>query len=167
MNHKRNLFIFDIDGTLADLTHRLHYIKFNASMHGFERDFKPNWDAFHEHVDKDEPIEPVIKLCETLLITNNDVWFFTGRMEHSRRKTYRWLFNNIRWFHNHDLYDHQLVMRQTGDFRPDYIIKKEMLDNMLDEDKERLVCIFDDRQQVVDMWRKNGITCLQVKDGNY
>jgi len=27
--------------------------------------------------------------------------------------------------------------------------------------------VFDDRQQVVDMWRQNDLTCFQVADGNF
>ena len=33
--------------------------------------------------------------------------------------------------------------------------------------KENIVGVFDDRQKVVDMWRKNGLTCFQVADGNF
>ena len=40
-------------------------------------------------------------------------------------------------------------------------------DAMSDEDKKRLICIFDDRNKVVNMWRSLGITCLQVANGDF
>ena len=58
-------------------------------------------------------------------------------------------------------------MRAHLDTKPDYTVKQEMYDRMLVEDKGRLIAVFDDRQQVVDMWRKNKVTCYQVAKGNY
>jgi len=58
-------------------------------------------------------------------------------------------------------------MRRSGDFTPDDVLKKQWLDSMLPEDRERLVCVFDDRDRVVKMWRDNGVTCLQVAPGEF
>ena len=44
--------VFDIDGTLADLSHRLKWVQ------GEEK----NWDKFYEEVEKDDVIEPVAQL---------------------------------------------------------------------------------------------------------
>ena len=33
--------------------------------------------------------------------------------------------------------------------------------------KDNVAMVFDDRQQVVDMWRYNGLTCFQVADGDF
>ena len=30
-----------------------------------------------------------------------------------------------------------------------------------------IVCVFDDRQKVVDMWRELGLTCMQVDKGDF
>ena len=32
---------------------------------------------------------------------------------------------------------------------------------------DNVAMVFDDRQQVVDMWRKNGLTTIQVADGDF
>jgi|TARA_R110000823_G_scaffold205986_1_gene336775 hypothetical protein len=51
---------------------------------------------------------------------------------------------------------------------PDYEIKQGMLDGILNHvSKENILYAVDDRQQVVDMWRSNGITCLQCAVGNF
>ena len=57
-------------------------------------------------------------------------------------------------------------MRPEGDYRPDYQVKQEMLNSLKAEGFEVLFTV-DDRKQVVDMWRRNGITCLQCAEGNF
>ena len=56
-------------------------------------------------------------------------------------------------------------MRQDGDFRRDDIVKQEILDKYID--KDRVLFVLDDRDQVVDMWRRNGLTCFQVAEGDF
>jgi hypothetical protein len=58
-----------------------------------------------------------------------------------------------------------LYMRQDGDFRRDDIVKQEILDKYID--KDRVLFVLDDRDQVVDMWRRNGLTCFQVAEGDF
>jgi hypothetical protein len=50
-------------------------------------------------------------------------------------------------------------------FKPDEILKKQMLDDHVDIDD--VFCVVDDRQKVVDMWREIGLTCFQVAPGNF
>jgi hypothetical protein len=57
-----------------------------------------------------------------------------------------------------------LLMRKEGDFRQDYIVKKEIYDRDIREAYKILFCI-DDRKQVTDMWREQGLVCLQCADG--
>lgn len=69
------------------------------------------------------------------------------------------------------LYDNQipydgLRMRALGDYRADNIVKKEILDQFLEEGVNPTV-VFDDRNQVVEMWRENNIPCIQVAKGNF
>ena len=54
-------------------------------------------------------------------------------------------------------------------FMPDDKLKQRWLDDLFPIDSKRLdiVCVFDDRDKVVDMWRKNGLTCMQVAPGNF
>ena len=52
-------------------------------------------------------------------------------------------------------------MRGRHDFRPDTEVKLEMVQD-LGFTPDDVLCIFDDRQSVVDMWRANGYRCLQV-----
>ena len=75
-------------------------------------------------------------------------------------------------FNFHD----QLFMRKEGDFRDDVEVKREMIKNLQIRKWNRseatfpleqvtpddVLCILDDRQGVVDMWRQEGFRCLQV-----
>ena len=57
--------------------------------------------------------------------------------------------------------DWELHMRKEGDYRPDTTIKYEMMYE-LKITPDDVLCILDDRQSVVDMWRQEGFRCLQV-----
>jgi hypothetical protein len=59
-----------------------------------------------------------------------------------------------------------LYMRRRNDRRPDYIVKAELLDQLL-ADGYRPIMAFDDRDQVVKMWREKGVPCAQVAEGNF
>lgn len=149
------LYIFDLDGTLANIEHRRHFV---------EGDVK-DWRTFFAECGKDVPIRNVIGTMDRLMKAGADVWIFSGRSDECMWLTKKWLFSWTGLTYR-DM-ETCLVMRQAGDYRADDVLKQEMLDNMLPEDWERLVAVFDDRDRVVNMWRSNGITCFQVAPGNF
>lgn len=138
----RNI-IFDIDGTLSDPSHRLHYLE------------NKDWDSFYNACDNDPPVKHLIYLVQEL---NKDhcIYIFTGRPERTREKTQKWLLDNGV---NYD----KLFMRKDDDHRPDYEIKAEMLEAL----SLPIWFAVDDRDQVVNMYRDKGILCLQCKEGDY
>lgn len=155
---RRPLYIFDIDGTLADCRHRLHYIdKANGSQ---------DWELFYRACTQDKPILPVIETMNSLLYAGAEIWFFTGRSDIVESQTVQWLerFTKLR-FKNR--FASNLMMREQGDRRPDHEMKKELYEMMFHEDRERLVGVFEDRKRVVDMWRSLGVTCFQVSSGEF
>ena len=135
--------IFDLDGTLADLTHRLHHIK----------DGNKRWDEFFDACDKDKPIDPICRLLRMVSEHAYRLVIVSARSDVVRGKTIEWLQSNQLPFD-------QLIMRKAGDYRTDDIVKEEILDRLLAENHDILFAV-DDRQRVVDMWRRRGITCLQ------
>ena len=58
------------------------------------------------------------------------------------------------------------IFRKAGDYRKDAFVKFEIGKDIMEE--YDVLCVFDDRDQVVDMWR-NGLQlqCFQVADGNF
>ena len=53
------------------------------------------------------------------------------------------------------------MLREDGDNTPDQELKRAWLHAY---GKERILFTVDDRQKVVDMWREEGLTCLQCAD---
>jgi len=164
------LYCFDLDGTLADLTHRLHYIKNPLRNDNSDeiiekgpefikkhQNWKPNWDRFFEEVDKDTPIQWVIDLLD-IVRRKGAVLILSGRSGITETKTREWLKRyNI-------LYDY-LIMRPVKNHKPDYLLKKWMLEDFLRDfllDKDfQVQFIVDDRSSVIKMWRENGYNVLQ------
>ena len=148
-----NSIVFDLDGTLANISHRLHYVK----------NGKKNWEAFFEAIPADQPISEIVELAIDLIqIDTKPVLFATGRPESTRSDTEEWLrYNGI------DVdFETKLFMRQSGDRRPDAEVKSGILERMGDAGFKP-VLVFDDRQSVVDMWRREGIRVAQVAIGNF
>lgn len=150
-------YVFDIDGTIADLSHRLHHISEEFDDQGMKR--KKDWDAFFANASKDAPIPHVIKLARHLAMAGPAIVYVSGRSDQCRRETSDWLGR-------HELPVGTLYMRKAGDHRPDNLVKGELLDK-LQEDGYRPLMAFDDRDQVVKMWRERGVPCAQVAEGAF
>lgn len=136
---KPYVVLCDIDGTLA-----LH--------EGVRGPYEYNRVAF------DRPNENVVKVAQDL----DDIYgviFMSGREHSCYQDTYDWLLEN-------EFRDPTILMRKTGDKRPDYIVKQELFDAHI-RGKYDVLCVLDDRNQVVDMWREMGLTCLQVAEGDF
>jgi FMN phosphatase YigB (HAD superfamily) len=133
--------IVDLDGTLADVGHRLHHLQGRKS-----------WKRFFEGM----PRDPVNVWCRTLMTAMKregyGIAIITGRPDEYETAIRTWLLN-------HDVPYDRLHMRKSGDFRADDIVKKEILDAHFR--KEDILFVVDDRQTVVDMWRREGLVCLQ------
>lgn len=157
--------IFDIDGTLANLDHRLRHILKEPK----------DWDSFYRDIDKDQPIAPITLLCYSLFAMKEldkmfgyesefQVVFCTGRPETYRAKTMAWLERYVLIESNPALV--KLYMRKEGDFRPDAKVKEEMISQIKADGFEPFL-VFEDRLRVVDMWRRHGVQCCQVAPGDF
>lgn len=134
-----NCYIFDVDGTLALMNGRGPF----------------DWNR----VDEDLPNKPVISTFYNLSKSNANMFVFSGRDSVCVKKTAKWLEENGVVFD-------ELVMRPEGDTRKDSIVKREMYDTHI-KDKYNVLGIFDDRNQVVEMWRELGLPCYQVNLGDF
>ena len=142
--------IVDIDGTIADCTHRLHWIQSKPK----------NWKAFFSQLEDDAPIMPVIQIVKSLYFTGHRIIFVSARNEECREGSEKWIAKHV------GIIPKILLMRKNNDHRDDSIVKKEILDK-LREDGYDPVIAFDDRKRVCDMWRENGIICAHVAEGNF
>ena len=151
---KKNTIIFDLDGTLADISIRKKLaIKMPSGV--------MDWDIFLDptNIKLDVPNEPVVKIAQLFANDNFNIVIFSGRSDNTRDATLVWLIHNNVPFN-------KLVMRdRVRHFMPDNDFKKQLLDEHVDIDDVFLVV--DDRQQVVDMWRSLGLKVFQVDEGDF
>lgn len=145
--------IFDLDGTLALIDER--------RAKATKPDGKINWDVFFapENIQLDKPNWPVIESFKALQEAGFIVGIFSGRDDISREETKEWLMD-------HEIFPDFMRMRRNGSFTPDDKLKKLWLNDLLQEG-HNIMCVFDDRDKVVKMWRDNGITCFQVAPGEF
>ena len=144
----RPCYIFDIDGTLADCSHRLHHIQKQPK----------DWDSFFSGCDDDAPIAHICDLAR-LVNLETTVVYVSGRSDQCRDQTEDWLKENNLWTGH-------LYMRSEGDHRPDNLIKIELLEQLRADGFEPVMA-FDDRDQVVQAWRSAGVPCAQVAPGDF
>lgn len=142
--------VFDIDGTLADVTHRQHYLRVKPK----------NWKAWEKGLKNDTPIETTVFMYHTLKTAGNRIVVATGRLEKERMDTLEWLKTKC------GIVPEKLYMRADGDYRDDGIVKGEMLDAMHEDGYDPTI-VYDDRNRVVKMWRERGLTCYQTQDGDF
>lgn len=138
--------ILDLDNCIADDSHRIGAI--NWSLDGERR-----YLDYHQLAAFDE-----IGNAD-LLETNEDIIILTGRPVTFCSMTMRWLrLKRVRWFH--------LLMRNEGDLRHSADLKRDQLRWLQDYYSVSLCDItsaFDDREDVVEMYKRAGIRRAEVR----
>lgn len=137
---KHSVYLVDIDGTMTLGPH-------NRSPYEWRK------------VGQDKPNEAVVEVVSRLAETANVV-FLSGRDEDCREETEAWLEDHF------DHYYLGLFMRPKGDMRRDDIVKAELFDQYV-RPNYNVLGVFDDREQVVKMWRQMGLTVFQVAEGKF
>lgn len=137
------------------IDHRRHFVEGKVKR----------WDKFYDACDQDLPNTSVITVFNAFL-ASADVLIFSGRGSEVRTKTLQWLTTHTNLCLPQA--DKILLMRPERDYTPDDVLKKDWYDKVLnDDDRKRLVAVFDDRNKVVAMWRKLGLSCFQVAEGEF
>lgn len=150
---KPKAIIVDIDGTIA--------LRDGRSPFDYEKVYEDRADHRIAHL-----LKRLIGDCDY------EVFFVTGREDigNCRQKTSDWLNDNIYPLHGHDGFlpvdNWKLFMRGEGDHRSDEITKKEIYENHIAPWYD-VVCVFEDRNRVVKMWRDLGLLVAQVYDGDF
>lgn len=150
---KKQALIIDIDGTMANINHRLHYV----------RDVKKDWGKFFSEVKGDSVNRWCAEILERFrnddVYKHHDILFVSGRPDSTMKDTKEWLKdNNIG-------YD-KLFMRKRDDYRKDNTIK-EIIYNFNIKPYYDVLFVVDDREQVVQMWRSKGLVVLQCDEGKF
>lgn len=148
--------IFDLDGTLADCKHRLHHIKTKPK----------NYGKFYATICDDPMIEGIVAVHHALRAQFNRIIYCTGREETCRVQTASWIINNL---YDEPIYPGEtpvppsinLYMRPKGDYRKDFVVKRELLDKIIEDGFDPKL-VFDDRPSVCRMWKEAGLLVCRV-----
>lgn len=148
-----NTVICDLDGTLCDIEHRLHF------AHGETKDWGKFFAGIPDDAPRKEVFEAVAKACDE---HNAQLILVSARPENYRAETEAWLdihFSGMAFGKGRQM----LIMRDAGDKRDDVIVKSEIHDKYLKN--LNIVKVFDDRPKVIRMWREKGLDVVDVGKG--
>lgn len=143
----REVYIFDLDWTLANLEHRLHYVKW---------EWKKDWDSFFREVWNDTIIENVARVFNSLNSPTICKIVVSWRSAQCAFETEEWL---SKFGLKYDF----ILMRDSRDKRNDYDVKKDLYNMCLKWNN--ILWVFDDRKQVIDMWIEEWVFVFDVWQG--
>ena len=170
MNNR--IYVFDIDGTVADCTHRLSLIDKRIHPKAKDRDY----NRFFEELSNDAPIDYMVDLCRTLISADlesghfGSVVFLTGRPERTRDATVDWLNEHnltctISDDPDRDAVDN-LIMRDDGDNRPSEICKRDLIQDYFTYDEMKNAIFFEDSPDNIKMMRDElNLNVVVIGDG--
>lgn len=138
--------IVDRDGTLADVEFSRQFLEGD----------RPDWASFNGHI----PFDPVVPGVQALVQTFRGVMPEAAIiMTTGREDRFRGVMKD--WLNKYNITITHLFMRDTGDNRPDHVVKEEIyhthIENVFD-----VLFVVDDRPSVVLMWKQLGLPVVQV-----
>lgn len=146
---KKDIIIWDLDGTLACGQHRLHLLPAKENA-----DKTWAWDEFNLAASGDAVIEDNVALLKSLSLAGYKTIILTGRCDVAEEVTADWLVNNSIYHYVDEIY-----MRPKTDHRKDTEFKEEKLREI---GLDKILCCFDDLEHVAKHIRSLGVTCHLV-----
>lgn len=137
---KKPAVIFDMDGTLCDVTSIRHYVLDRR---------RRNYKAFHYLSIFCPPHDWVRDRALQHHAEGDTVLIVTARQEEWRHLTETWTDSN-------DIPYASVHMRKQGDKRKDKIIKSEILDLLLET--YDIIHAYDDNPSIIELWRERDIS---------
>ena len=134
--------IFDIDGTLSDRRHRLHYLE-----------KKKDWKSFFDNLNFAPPIKASFDFLFDHLNQGHKVILLTGRPEEYREKTVRWLKK-----HRVQPEMYELFMRETKNFESDVSLKERLFRTHSSD--LNVIKVYDDNPKLIELWRSLGLSVI-------
>lgn len=129
---------FDIDGVLADNSHRLHHIAHRPK----------DWDAFFSRVSDDLLLSPGLDAVHQAVAMQWTPIYISGRPERCRHDTVEWLR-----FHGFPTGD--VLLRSDDDRRPAALVKREYVRWL--RTRGDVVLFVDDDEAVVRLLERDGV----------
>jgi ribonucleotide monophosphatase NagD (HAD superfamily) len=146
----KSFVVFDLDGTLADITTR--------KKAAIRPDGSLNYRIFFDPmlVDSDTPIQANIDRIQNHRDIGHEIVILTGRSDRTKEAT-------IAWFKKHGVTYDRLIMRPESNHQDDAVWKRGVMNTYLD--KTKCVLVYEDRPKVIREWRAMGIAVVDCGDG--
>lgn len=164
------VFIYDLDGTLADVRDGRHFVNEHhaeerkkkglhvpSGLYSENGKFRPDYDAFAKYGCR-APLNNAMRgplYYNRLEFPAAHVIIVSGRMNTYRDETVHWLVDN-------KIHFCELYMRRAGDHRPDTVVKREIYETYIAPAGSPVIKVYDDRPSVIEMWRELGLNCIEV-----
>jgi len=178
---ERNIIIFDLDGTLANVSVRrsladsakakvlgevTHPYADKELVQQANEAWWHEWEGVSANIQYDRP-SPVADILRGFHMLNRfHIVIFSGRNNRLHNVT-------LRWLDKHRIHFDDFFIRPANDMRPDEVLKNEMLMSKPEGWRRRVRVIFDDRNKVVKEWKKlallpeHSFSVVQVADGDF
>lgn len=136
--------IFDMQGTLCDVSSVRHLVECD----------KPDFDAFHTATGGCPPFQWVVDEAKKAHLARKVIIVMTGMNEKFRDSV-------VAWLTRHEVPFNQLMMRPNRDFRKDFIIKREMLEDTRLRGLN-VTHAWDDNPRIVELWEHENVPVTVV-----
>ncbi|HET6152017.1 MAG TPA: hypothetical protein VFE15_03625 [Marmoricola sp.] len=134
-----------MDGTLCDVRTIRHFVE------GRRR----NFHAFHSASVSCPPYPEVLEVVEAARASGLAILVVTAREA-------RWSFHTALWLREHGIAYDEMLMRRTGDHRPDSAVKTQIARRLVR--RYDPVLAVDDRTEIIAVWHRFGISSRHVDD---
>lgn len=141
---QENCVICDLDGTIALHMGRSPY----------------EWDK----IPTDKMDIRMARILEMYYNAGVHIIFLTGRPKTVYIPTMDWLDSSFEKLGININYE---LLMKDNEFEKGYIAKKRMYEEFINEHNYNTLCVFEDSNQCVEMWRSLGLLTCQVANGEY
>lgn len=138
---KPDCVIFDVDGTLANVSGVRHYVMDDPRHKNFEK--------FHAGASLCPPNYDVLEMARLEILAGRVVIVVTSRKE-------KWRYRTSTWLRKWDVGHEHLMMRPDSDNRKDFEVKRDILARI--RTRYNVVHAYDDNPNVIALWRSEGIS---------
>ena len=147
---KPNAVIFDMDGTLADVSSIRYHLKYYDES---KRRIIKHFNKFHDESVNVPPHLEVVNAAQVAHMLGNAILIVTARK-------HMWRHHTAWWLAMHGVPSDMLIMRNDDDNRPDYEVKKDMLSTI--RQAYNVIHAWDDNPSIIKLWTEEGISCTIV-----
>lgn len=140
---KRKAVIVDVDGTLVDVTSIRHYVL----------NKQKNFDKFHQESVNCPAIQSTLDKIDEWIARGYEIIIVTAR-------SWKYYPQTAWWLAEHEVPHSAIYMREIGDHRKDYVVKREILARI--RQRFDVVHAIDDNPSVLRLWDEEGIETTRV-----